>query len=61
MKNVSAGSCQISPKRSSFVKLRTLAATANHKDSLRRPEYAIEAIACLGVAFIKRREARKML
>jgi hypothetical protein len=61
MKNVSAGSCQISPKRSSFVKLRTLAATANHKDPLRRPEYAIEAIACLGLAFIKRREARKML
>jgi hypothetical protein len=36
-------------------------ATANHKDPLRGPEYAIEAIACLGLAFIKRREARKML
>jgi hypothetical protein len=38
-----------------------LAATANHKDPLRGPEYAIEAIAYMGVAFIKRREARKML
>jgi hypothetical protein len=61
MKNASAGSYQISPKRSSFVKLRTLGATTNHKDPLRDPEYAIEAIAYLGAAFIKRREARKML
>jgi len=61
MKNASAGSCQISPKRSSFVSSVPLAAIANHKDPLRDPEYAIEAIACLGAAFKKRREARKML